>query len=772
MNQKNENDQNQSQPSSPESNCKHDFTCSLSHPKEEKNQQVKENPIELQGFHKKLYLTRYAKKASDKLAEIKKGSQVITLVKDGKYPIREIGQVTKLEGNNVHMILQSGEDTGSSFVQSLDLTDVLLETTYSQTANRVSKALSSVESTEYLRNKYESIFQSVIENFNLVPSGRILAGSGDDTEVTLFNCYVIDVEPAPHAPHKGCDSRQAIFHHEGRISEIMARGGGVGTCLSVFRPRYSHLSKTKGQSAGAVYIGNRFSGLTDFVNQGNRRGAQMLTIHDWHPDLFYTSDITNSDYNEDFIGAKRKPGFMEGNNSSILLSDKFMHAVDNDLDWDFRFPDFKHPAYDAEWDGIMETWEEKGYPVIVYRTVKARDVWNKLMIANHTSAEPGVIFIDTVQRDHNGWYLGIVDCTNPCGEQPILGNSTCNLSAVNFGRMIKIVGEDELGVLYDIDWNRLRTTIQAGVRFLDNAIDKSFYFDDEMEHWQKGERRVGLGGMGVADLLIALRLRYGSPEGNVVIEKINAFLRDESYLASIEIAKEKGSFPFFNVDLYMQSGFVKRLPKFIQKLIRKFGIRNITLNTYAPTGTTGSMTPSLLDINGSVSTGVEPHFAMKYTRLSRIGTTIQYAGVAKEFMDRNPNIEKLPEWYVGSMDLTPAEHVSVQAITQKYIDSSISKTVNAPSNYTVEQCAEVYMNLYKSGCKGGTIYRDGSRDEQILSLGTEEVKSEENTLEIVDVPKKKGKYEDWQCGNCGNKTFTMVEGCPQCNDCGSQSCSI
>lgn len=738
-----------------------------------KDKEQTESTIELQGFHRKLYLTRYAKKASDKKAHIKEGSEVITLVKDGKYPIREIGQVTKLEDNTVHMTLLSGEDTGKPFEQSLDLVDVLLETSFDQTAKRVSTALSSVEKTEELRTKFASIFQEVISNFRLVPSGRILAGSGDDTEVTLFNCYVIDVELAPHAPSKGRDSRQAIFHHEGRISEIMARGGGVGTNLSVFRPRYSHLSKTKGQSAGAVYIGNRFSGLTDFVNQGNRRGAQMLTIHDWHPDLFYTDEINNVDYNEDFIGAKRKPGFMEGNNSSVLISDKFMHAVENDLDWDLKFPDTKHPAYDVEWDGVLETWEGKGYPVLVYRTVKATAIWNKLMIANHTSAEPGIIFIDTVQRDHNGWYLGIVKATNPCGEQPILGNSTCNLSAVNFGRMVKVVGEDELGFLYEIDWDLLRETIGAGVRFLDNAIDKSFYFDEDMEKWQQGERRVGLGGMGVADLLIALRIRYGSPEGNVVLDKLNQFLRDESYRASIEIAKEKGSFPFFDVEKYMQSGFVKRLPQDIQDDIRKYGIRNITLNTYAPTGTTGSMTPSLLDINGSVSTGIEPHFAMKYNRLSRIGSTVQYAGVAKEFMDRNPGITKLPEWFVGSMDLTPAEHVSVQAITQKYIDSSISKTVNAPKHYTVEQCAEVYMNLFKSGCKGGTIYRDGSRDEQILSLeeASEETKTETAPV-VEEQPKKKGKYDNWECGNCGSKTFTMVEGCPQCNECGSQSCSI
>jgi len=731
--------------------------------------------VELQGFHRKIHLTRYAKKTLDKKKFIKKGATVVTLVKDGKYPVREIATVKDIQGDKVIMELQTADgveyQVGQEFVQDINLIDALLEVRYAETADRVAKALASVEQTPEAREKAYKEFKEALENFYLVPSGRILTGAGDDSEVTLFNCYVINVEPAPYAPEKGRDSRQAIFHHMGRISEIMARGGGVGTNLSVFRPRYSPLSKTKGQSAGAVYIGNQFSQLTDFVNQGNRRGAQMLTIHDWHPDVFYTNDENDPNYIEDFIGAKNKQGFMEGNNSSILISNKFMEAVEKDLEWELKFPDTTHPLYDELWDADIEKWEKAGLPVIVYKKIRAKDMWNKIMKSNWSSAEPGVIFIDTVNRNHNGWYLGLVMATNPCGEQPILGNSTCNLSAVNFGRMIKKVGEDELGDIYEIDWDLLRKTIRTGVRFLDNAIDLTFYFDKAMEDWQKGERRVGLGGMGVADLFIALRVKYGSPEGLKVFEQLMKFLRDESYKMSIELAKEKGCFPFFDKEKYLQSGFVQRLPKEIKEDIEKYGIRNLTLNTFAPTGTTGSMTPSMLDIHGSVSTGIEPHFAMKYHRLSRIGSTIQYAGVAKAFMDRNPHLDKLPEWFVGAMDLSPEEHVAVQAVAQKYIDSSISKTVNAPADYTVEQCEAVYINLYKSGCKGGTIYRDGSRSEQILSLeNNEEVEKEQP--EVQSAPQKKGKYENWTCGNCGHKEFVLVEGCPQCKGCGSQSCSL
>jgi ribonucleoside-diphosphate reductase alpha chain len=715
----------------------------------------------------------------DKAKYIIPGSTVVTLVKEGKYPIREIATVKSVKDNIVYMELQTADgfnfQIGDSFTQRIELVDALLESEYEQTANRVAMRIASVEPTAKQYEKSYKAFKHVIENFLLVPSGRILTGAGDEAEVTLFNCYVVAVDPAPWSIEKGRDSRQAIAYHQAKIEEIMARGGGVGTNLDVFRPRYSGLSKTKGQSAGAVFIGNRFSGSTEFINQGNRRGAQMLTISDWHGDVFYTNDINSPDYNEDFIGAKRKPGFMEGNNSSVLISDEFMFAVENDLDWTLRHPNTKHPKYDSDWDGDLYKWINKygqlKDSVTIIRTIKARDMWDKLQESNHASAEPGIIFIDEVNKQHNGWYLGKVNATNPCGEQPILPNSTCNLSAINFGRMLKVVGEDDFGKLYEIDWNLLKSTIHTGIRFLDNVIDATFYFDKDMKEWQQGERRVGLGGLGVADLFIALRVPYGSEEGNEIFEKLMKFLRDESYKASVDLAKEKGSFPFFDRVKYSQSGFVKRLPREIKEAIWTHGIRNLTCNTFAPTGTTGSLTPSLLDINGSVSTGIEPHFAMKYNRLSRIGSTVQYAGVAKAFMDNNPTLTELPDYFVGSMDLQPIQHVTVQGIAQKYIDSAISKTVNAPNNYTVEQCAEVYLQLYKHGCKGGTIYRDGSRDEQILSLA-ENNEQVENEAPVVEEVKKKGKYDNWECGNCGSTHFHMVEGCPQCDDCGSQSCSI
>lgn len=727
--------------------------------------------VKLSGFHRKLYQTRYARKAKDKRNAIEAGSSAIVLTQGGEYPVRETAIVEAIHGNNVEVTLTSGDQSGQKFTQRIEHVDILIETEYEQTAMRVALAIASVESPG-IRTAVAKQFAHVISNFDFIPSGRILAGAGDDALVTLFNCYVTDIIPAPYKKEAGADSRQAIFYHEQRIAEIMAHGGGNGSCLSTLRPRYTMLSTTKGESAGAVFTGNRFSSLTQWVNQGNRRGAQMLTLHDWHPDVFYTNNPGDGDYSEDFIGAKTKPGFMEGNNSSVLISDAFMEAVSRDGDWELVFPDTTHPLYNKLWDGDLIKWKEQGLPVNVYTTVKARAMWDKLVKCNWLSAEPGIIFIDEVNRKHNLWYLGRIKATNPCGEQPLLNNSTCNLGAVNWGRMVKVIGHDSHGAIYAIDWVKFDSTVRIAMRFLDNVIDVTHYFDTDMVRVQRGERRVGLGLLGLADLLIALRVPYGSEQSLAIVEAMIQFQRDTAYDASIGLAVEKGKFPSFERDKFIESGFVKTLPKYLQDGIRKYGIRNGTCLTIAPTGTTGSITPSLLDPQGSVSTGCEPHYAMSYTRKSRIGTTVQYAGVAQRYIDEHPG-ERLPRWFVGAMDLTPEQHVTMQAVLQKYIDTSISKTVNCPSTYTEQDVAKVYELAHAMGLKGCTIYRDGSRNEQILSLN-DSTTVENEVPDVIEVKelKMKGKYDDWTCGVCGSKHFTMVENCPQCNDCGSQVCSI
>lgn len=735
--------------------------------------------VKLTGYQRKIHHTRYAKKALDKEKYLKKGQAVVVLTVDGEFPKRELGKIEKIEGDYIHVKLESGDyvDTfpGQIFVQHISNVDILLETEWVETSKRVASSISKAEKTKELKEKYYKEFENAISNFELVPAGRILTGAGDDSFVTLFNCYVTKIEPPGHQKHFGADSRQAIFHTMGQVSEIMARGGGNGLSLSVLRPKDSPLSKTKGRSSGAVHTGNMFSSLTNWVEQANRRGAQMLTLFDWHPDLFYTDDENHPAYTEDFIGAKQKRGFMTGNNNSVLITDKFMEAVKNDEDWELKFPDTTHPAYDLEWNGFIEDWEAKGYPVVVHRVVKARAIWDKIMKSNWASGEPGVIFIDRYNEYHNGRYLGKIDATNPCGEQGLLPYSTCNLSAINLGRMVKVVGEDELGEIYEIDWDKLKKTVRLGVRFLDNVIDVSKYFDEKMEKQQKGERRLGLGILGLHDMLIALRKVYGSDEGNKIVDKVMEFIKVTAYKQSIELAKEKGPFPLFDKKGIFQSKFIKKLPKDIQEEIKKHGLRNLTLLTVAPTGTTGTMTPSILDNEGSVSTGCEPHFAMSYKRKSRIGEMKQYAGVARAFMEKNPE-KKLPEWYVGAMDLTPEQHVSVQAVCQKHVCSSISKTVNAPENYTIEQVKKVYELGYELGLKGVTLYRDKSRDKQILFLLDEntqenkEKKPKRNVINLADGEKDK----KWTCPSCGGSEYVVQENCPKClnPECGVQTCSI
>lgn len=730
--------------------------------------------IKLKGYKRKLHHTRYAKKARDKEKYFKKGQPVVVLTVNGEFPTRELGRIEKVVGNKVHVKLDTWDNKNTFpnqvFIQDIEHVDVVLETEWVETANRVADYIASVEKNENLRNKYSNEFSKIIGNFDFIPGGRILSGAGDDTETTLFNCYVTKILPPKGLEHLGSDSRQAIFNTMGKVVEIMARGGGNGICISILRPKDSALSKTKGRSAGSVETGNLFSSLTEWVEQANRRGAQMITMFVWHPDVFYTNDENHPAYKEDFIGAKLKKGFMEGNNNSVLITDDFMYAVENDLDWDLKFPDTTHEAYNKEWNGFIEDWEEKGYPVKVYRTVKARDIWKKLIECSHATGDPGVIYIDRYNEYHNGRYIvgRKIDATNPCGEQGLPPFSTCNLGAVNLSRMLKVVGEDELGEIYDIDWDKLEKTVKLGVRFLDNVVDATKYFDEEMEYWQKGERRVGLGILGLHDLLIAKRKVYGNDDGNEIIDKVLEFIKITAYKTSIELAKEKGTFPLFDSEGIFQSKFIQSLPDDIKKGIKENGLRNLTLLTIAPTGSTGTMTPSIFSDEGSVSTGCEPHFALVYERTSRIGKTIEYAAAAKAFKDKHPNKE-LPEWYVSAMDLTPEQHVKVQAICQKHIDTSISKTVNAPRNFTPEQVREVYELGYKMGLKGITVYVDGSRDDQILSLTDAKVNETEVKIEKNEEMNEK---KSWTCPNCGGNSYIYQENCPKCLDCGVQTCSL
>ena len=459
-------------------------------------------------------------------------------------------------------------------------------------------------------------------------------------------------------------------------------------------------------------------------------------LNDWHPDVL------------EFVSAKRKEGgAFQNANISVAISDDFMEALANDSDWQLVFPDTCHPDYDGKWDGDLQTWIDSGSPVLTHKTVKAKELWDTIVENAWANGEPGIWFISTANAMSNSHYLGKLTCTNPCFEEPLPAFGVCCLGSLNLPTFIK---GDELAAVRcassrrrrrgdashpAFHWDELEKSIAVTVRFLDDVIDVTPYFHaeglgthgtaGEIEQRQKSERRIGLGTMGLAELLIKLGLRYGSDESLTFIDKLYGFIAKSAYLASVELAKEKGRFPAYSDEL-LQSGFMTKMqetthdfvlaPKEVREEVAKHGIRNMTILTQAPTGSIATMV--------GTSTGIEPFFDFRYTRKSQLGVLEEYVKVYAEWKEAHPNRrfitadnhdEPLPDYFVTAKDITTDEHVAVQAAVQRWVDASISKTVNLPYEATKDDVSDVFLKLYKSGCKGGTVYRDGSRNEQVLN---------------------------------------------------------
>jgi ribonucleoside-diphosphate reductase alpha chain len=514
---------------------------------------------------------------------------------------------------------------------------------------RVAKALSRVEQPEQQQH-WEERFYTAMEDFKFVPAGRILSGAGTGHKVTYYNCFVI---PSPE------DSRGGIIRNLDSMIEIMARAGGVGVNLSTLRPKGSYIKTVNGTSSGPIPWGELYSTATHQVIQqgGSRRGALMLMLDDTHPDV------------EEFITVKQDQGRLLGANLSVCISDGFMKAVKEDADWDLK-------------------WEGK-----TMKTVKAAALWDKICEAAHASAEPGLHFMERSNKRSNTWYFEKLISTNPCGEQPLGEWSVCNLGALNLSAFVTEEGQ--------MDYELLADHSRTAIRALDNVVDANYYFFEENEANQLSIRRTGLGTMGLGDALIKMQVRYGSDESLEAIDKIYKTIRDAAYDESADIAKEKGPFPKWDSEKYAKGWFIKRLPKDIQAKIKETGIRNAVVLTQAPTGTT-----SLL---AGASSGIEPVYDFAMKRKDRTGEHILYHELYKQWIDEHPG-EDVPEYFVAANDLTPMDHVNVQAQIQEYTDSSISKTVNAPNEHTVADVKELYMAAYDKGLKGVTYFRDGSRD--------------------------------------------------------------
>jgi ribonucleoside-diphosphate reductase alpha chain len=639
---------------------------------------VSSKPL-LNELGEKIFLDRYALKDMTKKS-LSVGDLVIVCVNQ-KTRQREIGNVRSIQGDRVEIELRDGTLTE----QGMEDVDKPLETRPEQMMARVARGIADMEATPALKREWEENFQWLLDQWRFVPGGRILNAAGTDQKLTFFNCYVV---PSPK------DSRKGIVDTLQQMMEIMSRGGGVGINLSSLRPRHAYVKGVNGRSSGSTSWGGLYSFVTGLIEQGgSRRGALMLITNVWHPDVL------------DFINAKREAGKITNANISVGITDPFMEAVEKDADWPLVFPDPQHPSYATEWDGDIEKWKSHGRPVIVHKIVKARKIWNSIIESAWTSAEPGVFFIDRANKQSNSWYFSQLICTNPCGEQPLPGWGICNLGAINLGRFATDAGE--------VAWDDLRKAIRYSVRFLDNVIDATPYFFEENQRQQQAERRVGLGLMGLAELMVRCQVKYGSDESIKFIDQVGECIATEAYLASADNAAEKGSFPLFDAEKLLQSGFMKAMPEFVRDAVRKKGLRNVTLLTVAPTGTTGTMV--------NTSTGVEPYFSWSYYRKSRLGVHEERVAVVEDFLAKNPG-QPLPDWFVNAMELAPEDHVRTQAALQRWIDSAISKTCNVPQEYSVEKTRELYEYMYKLGCKGGTIYRDGSRDEQVLHRNKDDVK--------------------------------------------------
>lgn len=548
-------------------------------------------------------------------------------------------------------------------------------------------------------------FRNILQDFKFVPGGRILAGAGVGTEQTFYNCYVIPVEPKQSTlaaqPKVGKDSREAIFDTIATMVDIMSRGGGVGINWSTLRPSGSYLSRVSGTSSGPVGWMDVASKAVGEVEQGgSRRGAAMFMLDDWHPDILK------------FVEAKLDYGKITNANVSVAVSDVFMESVKNGWDWTLEFPDTKHPEYNSRWDGDLRGWKEAGLPVISYDTVPASELWSAIVESAHKSGEPGVVFLDRYNQQSTGRDVERIISVNPCGEQGLGAYSVCNLGSMNLAAYV-LDNPDRLSDGFD--WASFGRDVRTAVRFLDNVIDKSFYWDERSRKRQSDLRRIGLGVMGLADALIRLGIRYGSSDAVNFTQNVFQLMKDEAIEASIELAKEKGPAEAYDEAMWERPYLVEYQKR--HKYPKVQPLRNLFFLTQAPTGTTS--------ILAGVNSGIEPYFAFEYTRKDRTGTHKIRVPLYDEVLkgstggvEANESVFLsnigMPEYFVTSNDVSVEEHIAMQAAVQKWVDSSVSKTINGPNSHTVEDVKKAYNLAFDEGLKGLAYFRDGSGRDQVL----------------------------------------------------------
>ena len=559
---------------------------------------------------------------------------------------------------------------------------------YEDTWKRIACALAKNEKEP---QEWEGKFYDILSDFKFMPGGRIIANAGTQLDsVTMFNCYVMnDIE----------DSIEGIFDTVKNAALTQKQGGGVGFDFSTIRPAGNSIKGCGAVASGPIsFMQVLDATCRTIMSAGQRRGAQMGVMRCDHPDI------------EEFITVKQDSTKFRMFNLSVAITEKFLKAVENNEKWELVF------------DGK------------VYKTVKAAELWDLIMKSTYDFAEPGFILIDKINKFNNLNYCEQIRATNPCGEQPLPSFGACLLGSVNLTKFIKNPFKSNA----DINYNEIAKTTKIAVRMLDNVIDFSNYPLAQQKKEALSKRRIGIGITGLADLFLYLKVKYGSTESLKIAEKVMQTITYSAYEASIEVAKDKGAFPLFDAEKYLQGNFVKSLPEEIQEGIKAHGIRNSHLTSIAPTGTI-----SLLA--GNVSSGLEPVFAFHYKRKIRNTTEKDVSKVEvndyayREFLKFKGfdviDDKELPEYFISAGDIDPLQHLEMQGVLQKYVDSSISKTINIPVDYPFEKFKDIYMQAYKKGLKGCTTFRPSKYITGVLVKNEDEKEKSKKVLDTINRPK-------------------------------------
>jgi ribonucleoside-diphosphate reductase alpha chain len=588
------------------------------------------------------------------------------------------------------------------------------EKTWKDICYRVSKAIADAEETDELKQYWFTIFLNLMFPMDFISSTPVLLNADVNNPGQLSSCFIIDVR----------DNMESIYQAKTECAKIFQKNGGVGFNISALRPENSTVETSKGYSCGPLGFMEEFNLTADIVTRNNvRKGAMKIDLNSWHPDIYK------------FIHCKDDTTKFTFMNISVSLCDKFMNAVDNDLEWDLKFPDYSwnKEIYNQKWNGNIEEWESKGYPVKIYETIKAKDLYKEIMQSAWKTGEPGVSFRDNMDKANPNPHLGHITGSNPCQEFTNIPYSSCNLGSLNLSNY---------GTTKTEVFERIKEIVPKAVRFLDDMITVNKLPLEKIEQVTKDIRPIGLGTFGLADLLYKLKIPYNSKEGYKFVDELYDLIQIEAECTSINLAKEKGVYPKFNGSVWDKQGQV---------------MRNSALISIAPTGS--------ISFLANTSGGLEPNYALVMQRRTNEGDLYYIVNqvfekwlkdndlYSQELLDKvwNNNgsvkgLKEIPEdvqkVFVTTYDITPDEHLKVLSIIQSHVDLSASKTINLSSDCKVEEIMNLYLNAWKQGIKGVTVYRSGCRDNQVLSTGSTSSVPENNQTEEKQEIKQELRFPD------------------------------